>query len=267
MNLTIRNVGPIASADMKISRINVIGGVNSSGKSIASKLLYCHCRSFLKGLPFEELVESEGIDCIGCENVQFSESADEISEVFYIDTISAFDLAYSGLLEADHIRHLIKSLECDSLSQNIEVISKIDEIIGQECADISSAGIKQFGIIRALLLNGSLKKNSFLIMDEPESSLHPDWQVKFAQILVLLSKELDIGIYLNSHSPMFIEAVSLYSEYYGMLDETSFYLTTKSDNHYVFKRISPRDMAEVYENLTAPYDVLDSLKAKIMFRG
>ena len=66
---------------------------------------------------------------------------------------------------------------------------------------------------------------------------------------------------------MFIEAISLYSQYYDLLNETNFYLTQKQDNgKYNFKIINPKNMGEVYENLTSPYDELDKLKAKILFK-
>ena len=66
---------------------------------------------------------------------------------------------------------------------------------------------------------------------------------------------------------MFIEAISLYSQYYDLLDEINFYLTEKQDNgKYNFKKINPKNMGEVYENLTRPYDELDKLKAKILFK-
>ena len=116
-------------------------------------------------------------------------------------------------------------------------------------------------------MNNKLVENSYLIIDEPEVNLHPEWQIKFAEILVLLVKELDIKLYLNSHSPMFIEAISLYSEYYDLLEDTNFYLTEKQENDkFNFIKIDPKDMGAVYENLTKPYDELDKLKAKILFK-
>jgi hypothetical protein len=66
---------------------------------------------------------------------------------------------------------------------------------------------------------------------------------------------------------MFIEAISLYSQYYDLIIETNFYLTQKQSNgKYNFKKINPKNMGEVYENLTRPYDELDKLKAKILFK-
>lgn len=43
--LEIKDVGPIINANIEISKINIIGGQNSTGKSTASKLLYCFLRA------------------------------------------------------------------------------------------------------------------------------------------------------------------------------------------------------------------------------
>lgn len=129
------------------------------------------------------------------------------------------------------------------------------------------SGIKQIGVIQLLLLNDKLKKDGYLIIDEPEVNLHPEWQIKFAEILVLIAKELNITLYLNSHSPMFIEAITLYSQYYDLIKQTNVYLTQESQNDkYIFRKIDPKNMGAVYENLTKPYDELDKLKAEILFK-
>jgi predicted ATP-dependent endonuclease of OLD family len=71
-------------------------------------------------------------------------------------------------------------------------------------------GIKGFGLIQLLLKNNQLNSRTLLIIDEPEIHLHPNWQVLYAEILVLLSKKLEIPILLTSHSPYFIEALKLF---------------------------------------------------------
>ena len=71
----------------------------------------------------------------------------------------------------------------------------------------TASGLKQLATIQLLLDNNELTKNSFLILDEPEINLHSEWQVKLAKLLVLLVKELNIYLYINSHSPQFIEAL------------------------------------------------------------
>ena len=47
MDLEITNFGQISDAKINLKKINVVGGVNSSGKSIVSKLLYCLIKSAL----------------------------------------------------------------------------------------------------------------------------------------------------------------------------------------------------------------------------
>ena len=266
MHLKITDLGSINSADIDIDRINVVGGVNSSGKSTVSKLLYCHLKSRLECESLDYLLGEEDMSCFMGANMQLECDID-FSGIFYIDNIPIYDIKDLNFLKIGHIRHIKDALESDAASRNPQFISEISKIMAADCSDASSDGIKQIGVILALLENNSLQKNSFLIIDEPESSLHPTWQIKFAQILTFLSKELNIYLYLNSHSPMFIEAMSLYAQYYDLLDATNFYLTEKTDNNrYVFKRIHAKSMGEVYENLTKPYDELDALKARILFR-
>ena len=268
MNLKLNNIGPINQADISISKINVVGGVNSSGKSTISKILYCYLKSQIEDESLDYLMDSEGITDFKNENIAF-ESELNPAEIFYIESISMLDLKDLDILRVDHINSIKEALESDENNVNPkikEILSKIQNIIKKDCSKADSAGIKEIGIIQILLQNNKLKENSFLIIDEPEANLHPSWQIKYAEILVLLAKDLNIHIYLNSHSPMFIEAISLYAQYYDLLDETNFYLTQEIDDKYDFRKINPKSLGLVYENLTKPYDELDRLKAKILFK-
>ena len=115
------------------------------------------------------------------------------------------------------------------------------------------------------MANRKLKGNSFLIIDEPEVNLHPEWQLKLAEILVLLAKNLNIHVYINTHSPLFIEAMSLYSERYGLLNDTNFYLTQKHKlGGFYFRKIMSHELGLVYKNLAEPYDMLDKVKIDIL---
>jgi hypothetical protein len=55
--------------------------------------------------------------------------------------------------------------------------------------DNVALGIKGFGLIQLLLKNHQLNSRTLLIIDEPEIHLHPNWQVLYAEILVLISKK------------------------------------------------------------------------------
>ena len=131
----------------------------------------------------------------------------------------------------------------------------------------TASGVKQMGIIQILLENRVLKENSFLIIDEPEVNLHPEWQVNFAKILVLLIKELNIYLYINSHSPQFIEAIEVYSAKYGLIDDSKFYLSKENEDGFIFKDIQRENLSILYDNLGNPYDVLDKIRAENMANG
>ena len=104
-------------------------------------------------------------------------------------------------------------------------------------------------------------------MDEPEVNLHPEWQIKFAKILVLLVKELDLSIYIASHSPFFIESIELYSQYYDLIDESFFYLTQKAEGYqYDIVSVDSNNLEAIYRNLGEPYDILDEIKMDLMFK-
>lgn len=268
MNLKLNNIGPINQADINIAKINVVGGVNSSGKSLISKILYCYLKSQKEDESFDYLMDSEGLSDFKDSDIAFENELNP-TEIFFIESISMLDLKDLDILRVDHINTIKEALENDEEKPNQEIkeiLDKIQNIIKRDCSKADSAGIKEIGIIQILLQNNKLKENSFLIIDEPEANLHPSWQIKFAEILVLLAKDLDIHIYLNSHSPIFIEAVSLYAQYYDLLNQTNFYLTQEIDDKYDFRKINPKSLGLVYENLTEPYDELDRLKAKILFK-
>lgn len=128
----------------------------------------------------------------------------------------------------------------------------------------SASGVKQLGIIQMLLSNRKLTEHSFLIIDEPEVNLHPEWQVEFAEMIVLMIKELNISIFINTHSPQFIEAIEVYSIKYGLRDETNFYLTKKDENSekYNVKKIEYNNLYELYNNLGDPYDIIDEIRGE-----
>ena len=218
-----------------------------------------------------------------------------INEIFYIDSFSSLDINQSnGLNNTNHVQSLLKSIEKES-DESADLFDPVkNRDINKLLVDINglisgklhyedgelkysdeygitcymsntASGIKQIGIIQLLLGNRKLKKNSFLIIDEPEVNLHPEWQLKLAEILVMLAKNLNIYIYVNTHSPMFIEAMSLYSEKHGLLEDTNFYLTQKHKlGGFYFRNISPHELGLVYRNLSEPYDILDKVKVDIL---
>lgn len=67
-----------------------------------------------------------------------------------------------------------------------------------------STGMKSFVILKMLLEKGSLSEKDVVILDEPEIHLHPQWQIAYAELLVLLQKQFDLSVVVTTHSPYFV---------------------------------------------------------------
>ena len=133
----------------------------------------------------------------------------------------------------------------------------------------SSSGLKQIGSIQMLINNNQLVRNDFLIIDEPEVNLHPEWQVRLAELLVLLVHDLNVTVYVNSHSPHFIEAIEVLSVKYGLRDETRFYMTSfvEEFNKYDFVKLDYSNLRELYRNLGNPYNEINKIRLENDLKG
>ena len=121
-----------------------------------------------------------------------------------------------------------------------------------------STGLKTFVILKTLLLNGAIEENGTIILDEPEIHLHPEWQLQFAELIVLLSKEFRINILLNTHSPYFLRAIQVYSAKYEMADKCKYYMSELVDNKKVNILDVSDDVDKIFEKLAQPLQVLEN---------
>lgn len=122
-----------------------------------------------------------------------------------------------------------------------------------------STGLKTFVILQTLLLSGAIKDGSLIILDEPEIHLHPEWQLLFAELIVMLQKEFNLHILLNTHSPYFLNAIEVFSEKYAIGDRCEYYLAyNKQDESYV--KCVTGNVEEIYAKLARPLQRLENLR-------
>lgn len=116
-----------------------------------------------------------------------------------------------------------------------------------------ATGSKLFFIIKKLLLNGLIDNTTMLILDEPESHLHPEWINKFAEILAFLVKKVNVNVLLTTHSPNLMLALNVYADKMDIIDKSHFYLAEKMENEY-FSNIRCIDdsIGEGYAHLSLP---------------
>ncbi len=122
-----------------------------------------------------------------------------------------------------------------------------------------SAGLKSFVILKMLLEKAILKEKDVLILDEPEIHLHPEWQIKYAEIVVLLQTKFDLNIIVTTHSRDFFEAIELYSKKHGISKKCNYYLARMEDGTSSFEDVT-EDTTSVFRQLIRPSALLDQLR-------
>jgi len=120
-----------------------------------------------------------------------------------------------------------------------------------------STGLKTFAIIKTLLLNGSIEYNGTIILDEPEIHLHPEWQLVFAELIVLLQKEFNMHILLTTHSPYFLEAIEVYSLKHDIVNKCKYYLSENSGESANIMDVT-NNLELIYAKLARPLQVLEN---------
>ncbi|GMQ58653.1 AAA family ATPase [Vallitalea sediminicola] len=217
------------------------------------------------------------------------------TEVIYIDDPFALDdLTYAGLIWGSsyvaHREHLKSKLSIKNNELNVkdsfeEIIAakKLDKIFEKintvcngemvktgvtygykkmntdEVLDIKniSTGLKTFVILKTLLLNGSLEDNGTIVLDEPEIHLHPEWQLLFAELIILIQKEFNMHILLNTHSPYFLNAIEVYAAKYGIKDKCKYYLAENVNTKSIISDVT-NDIERIYEKLARPFQNLEN---------
>ena len=177
----------------------------------------------------------------------------------------------------DHNTHLIEQLEDErndtytlrakTTDRLNSVFNKINDTLNTDIVNSSedeedekklniinySSGMKTSYLIKSLIENGVIRENGTLILDEPEVHLHPEWQLKFAEIIVLLQREFALHVLINSHSPYLVEAIDIFSKKNGINNSVKYYLA-KDGIEDVTDSID-----KIYEQMYVPLNLLEEL--------
>lgn len=127
-----------------------------------------------------------------------------------------------------------------------------------------STGMKAFSILYMLLTSKGLEECEYIILDEPEIHLHPDWQLKYAELIVLMSKKLNMKIIITSHSPYFIEAIEVFSKKHKYYSGVKFYKTQLIEGKERYTLIdTTNNVSDLYDDLAAALYVLEDIRDSI----
>ena len=111
-------------------------------------------------------------------------------------------------------------------------------------------------ILKFLLQKGKLSFRSTIILDEPEIHVHPEWQLVLAELIVLMNKEFQVHVLLNTHSPYFLRAIEVYSRKHGIADKCNYYLSELNGDSAEIKNVTG-DTELIYKKLWIPLQKLE----------
>ncbi len=146
-----------------------------------------------------------------------------------------------------HISSFFDYAETISRLEEDEILKELKKIIGGEVYysvredkfyfkseqyekpfDIQNvaSGIKSFGILQLLLRSGACE-NTIFFWEEPESYLHPEWQIKFAEIIAKIVKRNNYFV-ISTHSPFMVEILRVVAKE-NEIDAKFYYMNKNSE--------------------------------------
>lgn len=212
--------------------------------------------------------------------------------VFYIDN-SGTVLDYidcTGIFSCDHVNSINDSLHVNNTTLFDGDVNKDLIVLEDELVDIiggvfefndmgrlvfnsndgivsslscTSGGVRNLGVLYLLLHNRQITGDSFIIFDEVENNLHPELQLVFAKWLCKLVEKVGVHVYVNSKSPLFIEAIEVFSRKHRLDEDTSYILLDYcKDGQIKSAHFDYNGLFRLYNNLGDPYDIIDEQRVQ-----
>lgn len=211
-----------------------------------------------------------------------------IDNPFAVDEMADRETVYSKATKEHLLEQLCEKMESpmDGIFDKVmvkeklkEIYSMLDKVIAGQIVENSdgeyylnsseyteplniknlSAGLKSFAVVKQLLENGSLRERDILILDEPEIHLHPEWQLLYAELIVLLQRAFNLTLVITTHSPYFLDAIDIYTSKYGRADKVHYYLAENEGQMSVFHDVT-NQIDLIYEKLSEPMQRLETMR-------
>lgn len=129
---------------------------------------------------------------------------------------------------------------------------KLDFLLQRNGADIPSdnvaSGLKALSVISLLIRGDYVGAGTVLVLDEPETNLHPVWQMAYAKVIASIAAA-GAKVLVASHSPYIIEALKVYTK---NLDGVKFYFSYKDGGGLVKYQDTHGDIAQIIHALAKP---------------
>jgi hypothetical protein len=163
------------------------------------------------------------------------------------------------LLNAAHLGSVGKDSDGDLVLNEPDV-----DVVKPLMLANASMGVKSVELLKELLQRGVIGENTFLVLDEPEIHLHPEWQLIYARALVVMARELRVKILVTTHSPYFAEALYVYSKKFGVDGLKKVYVPNKNeDGSVTYQDRSGIGESEIFDDMAEPFETLEKIQNSI----
>lgn len=188
-------------------------------------------------------------------------SAGGYCSCFVIKKEPPTNLSFEEQVELDEAKGIIKDIVANIhgrlVDDNADIKFNEKFSDGEHLIDVKNiaSGMKTMAAIVRAVENRSIRRGSLLIIDEPESNLHPQWQVAFAAFLSAFSKRLGVSLLLNTHSPYFLQAILKCSKQDGGV--CRFYDMERDDGADSYHTIDvTKNLDRIFKVMATPLDDL-----------
>ena len=118
-------------------------------------------------------------------------------------------------------------------------------------------------MLQLLLASWKLDEGTLLILDEPESNLHPEWIVEYARAVVLLHKIFGVRFLVSTHSTDFVAGLQAIAKKESVESNVRFYLAErKASGLYEF---CPQgfDISSIFDSFNMSLDKIVDYGAEV----
>ena len=124
---------------------------------------------------------------------------------------------------------------------------------GERKLDPRSVASGQLGlsIFAKLLENGWISKDTISVFDEPESHMHPHWQLIYAKMLVRCVEELGATIVVTTHTPYMLQALKVFSDQ-SLKGKAAFCIAERKGDYAQISVDESPDLAKIAPLMTEP---------------
>ncbi|WP_313237068.1 AAA family ATPase [Sphingobacterium multivorum] len=140
-------------------------------------------------------------------------------------------------------KDLLRSLLYEQKLRKLGVISNIDICLvkNNERIPILGASSGELALLTSLIfVSAHIDKHSIILIDEPENSLHPKWQIEYIQKIVSLFYFYQPKIIIATHSPLIING--------GKLHLKSLSIYKGNRNGFFLTANEGKNVEEIYED-------------------